>query len=258
MHASSRPDRAPNAAAGGSDLGWQERRVFLVGITAAAGWLDTLAFLYLGKVFISFMSGNLLFLGIAAGTGNGDLLGRAGAALGAFLIGAAAGARMTGSRLAPDASRSPMRRTLRLEAALLTAFAAVWLVAGTPADHPALSFALIVIGAGAMGIQAAISLALHLPNVATVAMTATLAQLGALIGWWLREGNPVVARTPAVSLMIPLCLAYLIIAIVVATVPQTAAMALGPVVLLVVSLAIDARSAGHVRRGPEPAAASAR
>ena len=35
-------------------------------------------------------------------------------------------------------------------------------------------------------------------------MTATLAQLGALLGWRAREGRQIVLRTPAVSLMIPL------------------------------------------------------
>jgi uncharacterized membrane protein YoaK (UPF0700 family) len=247
MQSSSRPD----------PLRWQQRRAFLVGVTAAAGWLDALAFLYLGKVFLSFMSGNLLFVGIAAGTGNADLLGRAGAALGAFLIGTAAGARITGSQLAPGAPRSPMTRTLRLEAALLALFAVLWLATGTPADHSSLSIALIVLGAGAMGLQAAVALAFHLPNVATVAMTATLAQLGALAGWRRREGSRVVARTPAASLMVALSLAYLIAAIVVATVPQTAAMALGPVLLLVLSLAIDARSTGHAHRAPVRAAAVA-
>ena len=33
-------------AAGGADLRRENRRVFLVGITAAAGWLDALAFVY--------------------------------------------------------------------------------------------------------------------------------------------------------------------------------------------------------------------
>lgn len=257
MPTSTSPNPGPNAA-GGPDLRWQERRAFLVGVTAAAGWLDALAFLYLGKVFLSFMSGNLLFVGIAAGTGSGDLLARAGAALGAFLIGTAAGARLTGSQLAPGAPRSPMARTLRLEAALLAAFAVLWLAAGTPADHSAVSYLLIVIGAGAMGLQAAVSLAFHLPNVATVAMTATLAQLGALIGWRRREGKAVFARTPAASLMLGLCLAYLISAIVVATLPETAGLAFGPVVLLAVALVIDARSADEPRRRPAPVAASAR
>jgi uncharacterized membrane protein YoaK (UPF0700 family) len=213
------------------DLRWQQRRGFLVGISAAAGWLDALAFLYLGKVFISFMSGNLLFVGIGAGSGNGGLVLRAGAVLVAFLVGCAIGARLAGSQLVPGTDR-PLRRTLLLEGGLLTAFALIWLATGDPADHAAMTVVLLVVGATAMGLQAAIALALHLPNVATVAMTATLAQLGALVGWREREGRAIVARTPAVSLMIPLCLAYFISALIVALIPETPALAFGPVLLL--------------------------
>jgi uncharacterized membrane protein YoaK (UPF0700 family) len=103
----------------------------LVGITAAAGWLDALALLYLGKVFVSFMSGNLLFVGIGAGNGDGGLVVRAGAVLGAFLVGTAVGARITGSRLVPG-TRRPLGRTLLLEAGLLAAFALLWVVVGDP------------------------------------------------------------------------------------------------------------------------------
>src|SRR5215218_4324711 len=112
------PSSREPAAAGVVDLRCQGRRGFLVGITAAAGWLDTLAFLHLGKVFISFMSGNLLFVGIGAGNGDGGLLLRAGAVLAAFVVGTAAGARLAGSRLAPGTPR-PLRRALVLEAGLL-------------------------------------------------------------------------------------------------------------------------------------------
>src|SRR5215207_5636190 len=119
----------PSVAA--ADLRWQHRRVFLVGITAAAGWLDALAFLHLGKVFISFMSGNLLFVGIGAGDGDGGLVVRAGAVLAAFLIGTAAGARLTGSRLVPG-TRSSLHRTLLIEAGLLAAFALLWDATGRP------------------------------------------------------------------------------------------------------------------------------
>jgi uncharacterized membrane protein YoaK (UPF0700 family) len=219
-------------------LRWQQRRAFLVGLTAAAGWLDALAFLYLGKVFLSFMSGNLLFVGIAAGTGDGGLLLHGGVALAAFLIGTAVGARMTGSELSPGAPRSPMTRTLQVEGALLAAFAVLWLATGTPADHPALSVLLIVVGAAAMGVQASVALALHVPNVATVAMTATLAQLAALFQWR-REGAAVVARTPEAPLMLALCLTYVIAAVLVGIVPQSPAMAFGPVALLMAALAID-------------------
>lgn len=130
---------------------------------------------------------------------------RGGVVLAAFLAGTAVGAGLTGSRVAPGA-QVPLRRALVLEGALLAVFAVLWLVAGNPAGHPTTTLALLVAGAAAMGLQAAMALAFHLPNVATVAMTATLAQLGALAGWRAREGRAVVARTPAVSLMVPLCL----------------------------------------------------
>jgi uncharacterized membrane protein YoaK (UPF0700 family) len=81
------------------------------------------------KVFISFMSGNLLFVGI--GAGDGGLVLRAGAVLAAFLVATAAGARLTGSRLVPGA-QSPPGRTLVLEASLLAAFAMLWLATGDP------------------------------------------------------------------------------------------------------------------------------
>lgn len=222
-------------AAAGVDLRWQHRRVFLIGLTAAAGWLDALAFLHLGRVFISLMSGNLVFVGIGAGNGEGGLVGRAGAVLVAFLAGTAAGARLTGSGLVP-VPQSRLGRTLLLEAALLAAFGLLWVATGSPADDAAMTVVLLVLGAAAMGLQAAIALALHLPNVATVAMSATLAQLGAVIGRRGREGRPIVSRTPAVALMIPLCLAYLISALVVAAVPEAPAMAFGPVLLLAVAI----------------------
>jgi uncharacterized membrane protein YoaK (UPF0700 family) len=237
----------------GVESSWQDRRAFLTCMTAAAGWLDALAFLYLGKVFLSFMSGNLLFVGLGSANGDGDLLARAATALVAFLVGTTVSARLTGSRLAPGDARSPMGRTLVLEAVLLAAFAVIWVAAGTPADHPVLSFALIAVGAGAMGLQAAVALAFHLPNVATVAMTATLAQLGALIGWERRERTP--AAAPAASLLGALCLAYLVAAIVVALLPAGRAVAFGPLVLLTAAVVIGARDAGSVGIGQEPKSA---
>jgi uncharacterized membrane protein YoaK (UPF0700 family) len=231
------------APAGGIDLRWQRHRAFLIAISAVAGWLDALAFLSLGKVFISFMSGNLLFLGIAAGNGDGGLLARAGVVLACFLGGTTGGAWTTGSRLAPGWS-GPLRRALLVEGTLLAAFAAVWIATGGPDGDTATRFVLLALGATAMGFQAAIALALHLPNVATVAMTATLAQLGALVGWREREGGGVVGRIPAVSLMIPLCLAYLVSAAVVAAVPDVPAMALGPFVLVGGAAAFESRGGG--------------
>src|SRR3954451_19593499 len=102
---------------------WEEHRTFLVGLSAAAGTLDALTFLYLGKVFASFQSGNVLFLGLGAGGGHGGLLIRAAAVLTAFFLGTAVGARLIGDRVDPAGSLWAERRVFGIEAILLTLFA---------------------------------------------------------------------------------------------------------------------------------------
>jgi uncharacterized membrane protein YoaK (UPF0700 family) len=232
----------PSHAAPEPTAGWPQRRVLLIGLTGAAGWLDALAWIFLGKVFLSFMSGNLLFLGIASGQGNGGLFARALVALAAFLLGAVAGGRLAGSHLDPSQEDPPMSRTLLIEAGLLTVFAVLWLIGGSPVGDTGLTYALIVLGAVAMGMQAAVSIAFHVPNVATVAMTGTLAQFAAAVGWRQREGARAgLSDVPPASLMVLLILTYLLAAIAVATGPDSAWMAFGPAILIVGALIIDAR-----------------
>src|SRR5690349_20291001 len=50
-------------------------------LTLAAGWTDALCYLAVGRVFASFMTGNILFIGLSIGQGNTALLVRAGAAV---------------------------------------------------------------------------------------------------------------------------------------------------------------------------------
>ena len=209
---------------------WNEQRAFLIGLTAAAGTLDALAFLYLGKVFNSFQSGNVLFLGLGAGAGNGGLVVRAGAVLVAFVAGAAAGSRLTGRR-----------HILGVEAALLAAFCVVWLLVGTPAAHPIWRVVLLALGAGAMGIQAAFALALKIPNVVTVALTATIANLGQRAGDKDDADDP---DAPSNRLLIALCATYAICATAIAVLPETPALSATPLALLI--------GADRLSRSPSP------
>jgi uncharacterized membrane protein YoaK (UPF0700 family) len=219
------------AATRSTTTGWQDRRTFLIGITAAAGWLDALAFLHLGKVFNSVMTGNVLFLGLGVGDGDGARVLRAGVALIAFVLGSFVGARLVGR--ADAAARVPA--ALALEGALLAAFAALWLAAGSPVAHPALQVVLLGLGAVAMGVQAAVALALKIPNIATVALTATIAQLGAFPGWLERDGH-VSPNVPSRALMGALILTYFVGALIVAVAPDWPVLAVGPAVLLAVGL----------------------
>jgi uncharacterized membrane protein YoaK (UPF0700 family) len=57
----------------------------LVLLAAIAGWIDALSFTALGKVFTSFQSGNLIFLGLGVDEGDAQLFVGAGVSLLAFL-----------------------------------------------------------------------------------------------------------------------------------------------------------------------------
>jgi uncharacterized membrane protein YoaK (UPF0700 family) len=227
---------------------WRDRRAFLVGVTAAAGWLDALAFLHLGKVFNSFMTGNVLFVGFGIGEGDGGLVVRAGAALAAFVLGSFVGARIVGSRLTVEAERVPLTRALSLEAGLLTAFAVLWIATGASAGQPVVQVVLLALGAAAMGVQAALSLALKIPNVATVALTATIAQLAALVGWRRREGV-IAPEIPPPALMGPMILTYFAGALIVALAQDWRILSLGPLALLAFGVGTRRSSrASHRRR----------
>lgn len=217
---------------------WERRYPLLVALTGAAGALDALSFLFLGKVFTSFQSGNVLFLGLGIGQGDGGLTLRAGAVLAAFIAASAAGAHLVGRRLLPGATRTE-RTVLGIEAVLLAAFAALWIATGTPADHPVGRVALLVLGASAMGIQAALSLALKIPNVMTVAITATVAALGQRLGAGGEE--PHRDGLPETRLLGAVVATYATCAVAVAILPVTPALSLVPLLLLGAGVLMDAR-----------------
>jgi uncharacterized membrane protein YoaK (UPF0700 family) len=228
-------------------MSWDRRYAFLLGLTGAAGALDALSFMFLGKVFTSFQSGNVLFVGIAAGDLEGGLLIRAGTALLMFLAGAAAGAHLVGRRLLPRAMRKELR-VVAIEAALLTVFAAVWIVIGTPAGHPVVRVVLLAIAGFAMGIQAALVLALKIPNVVTVALTATVAYIGQRAGAD-AEPKPRRADVPGTGLLAALILTYVVCAVVVAVLPEGRALSLAPLVVLAGGVALDMLHHGLPARG---------
>jgi uncharacterized membrane protein YoaK (UPF0700 family) len=227
----------------GSEPGWIDRRAFLVGLTAVAGWVDALSFLFLGHVFTSFMSGNWLFLGLGAGGGDGGLVVRAAAAMAAFVVGGAAGARLVGPRLVPASAGRAIGRALLLEGVLLASFAAVWLAVDDPAGHAVVRVVLLALAGCAMGVQASLSLALHVPYVATVALTAGFAELARLAGM---RSTDRPGEQPGAPLLLALCLSYFVSALVVALLPAGPALAAVPLLLLAL-VATTAR--GAHRRG---------
>src|SRR6266852_6075776 len=91
----------------------------LIGLTVVTGLVDAISFLGLGHIFTANMTGNLVFLGFAAGGAPGISAARSIAALCAFAGGSAGGGRLTSSR-----QRTPVAQMLiatYVETALLLA-----------------------------------------------------------------------------------------------------------------------------------------
>ena len=155
------PDRDP----------YRVRDVLLGVLAFAAGLVDVLSWLALGKVFSAFMTGNVVFLAAGLFSHQSELSLHAAVALGAFGAGAWAAAWLM-PRQAPSALW-PAQVTAGLIACALVqlVFWAIWLaVGGQPGST---QMVLLGISAFAMGIQTEAVVALGVHAVFTTAVTAT-------------------------------------------------------------------------------------
>jgi uncharacterized membrane protein YoaK (UPF0700 family) len=139
----------------------------------AAGTSDVFAFLKFHDVFTSAMTGNMALLGIALGQGHLLEAARSLAALIGFTVGSAV-ATLLHDTVATEAGR--LQRLILLEAICLAGVAVLWAVLAHPV-YGAPLFALIVLGAGAMGIQSVAARAIDLPGIPTVVFTTTLTMI---------------------------------------------------------------------------------
>ncbi len=128
--------------------------------------MDAIAFLVLGGVFTSAMSGNTIVLGLAIGQGHFMAALHALTALFGYLAGVGVA----------SLSLTKLRRgsgwTLGLEALFLALFVGIWLSFGGPTDV-VLVYGLIVLSAVAMGLQGGIGRAIGAPGIMTVIFTST-------------------------------------------------------------------------------------
>lgn len=134
-------------------------------LSFVAGSMDAIAFIALGEVFTSAMSGNTVLLGIAAAQGNPGSALRVLAAIGGYVVGVAI-------------ASWPVRRGERgygkfaLEALFLVAFAVLWFATGGPVG-PGLGYVLLGLSSIAMGIQGAIGRMIGISGLLTVVFTST-------------------------------------------------------------------------------------
>ena len=147
-----------------SDLG-------LALLALASGGTDVMAFLTLGNIFTSAMTGNMALLAIAVGQGRLVSALLSFLALVGFVLGVVVGTAIY------DPSKTSARSVLRplciLELACLGAFALTWHLVDRSLASPGLD-TLILLSATAMGIQGVIARHINAPGINTIVFTSTL------------------------------------------------------------------------------------
>src|SRR3954451_15728496 len=142
-----------------------DRGIALALMSFTAGSMDAIAFLTLGDVFTSAMSGNTILLGLALGAGR---ISAAWHSLAAF-VGYVAG--VAGAALPLRTPTRGIERTLALETLFLAAFAGLWTACGGPVTSSV--YGLIILSAIAMGLQGAVGRAIRIPGIPTIVITST-------------------------------------------------------------------------------------
>jgi uncharacterized membrane protein YoaK (UPF0700 family) len=138
-------------------------------LSAASGATDAIAYLLLGEVFTSAMTGNTALLGIALGLGRGAAAARSACALAGFVAGVSA-ATWLHTRTAPS-----LRPLFLLEMALAGAFALAWPVLAPLGAHAV--YLLIFVSALAMGTQGLTALQASRHGVTTIVFTRVLVRI---------------------------------------------------------------------------------
>jgi uncharacterized membrane protein YoaK (UPF0700 family) len=191
----------------------------LLTLTLAAGWTDTLCYLGVGRVFASFVTGNLLFVGLSLAQGNTALLVRAGTAILVFLASVTLGSLYLQTRPAQQSVsswRSTISRYLLVEGLVLLAFAILWLITGNPAQHPTMQIVLLGVAALGMGLQGALFGAVNILDVNTVALTGTELLLGMRLAQRIDGHSTDRPSGTSVPFLVTLLLSYTLAALVVA------------------------------------------
>ena len=141
-------------------------------LTGAAGYVDAVSYLALGRVFTANMTGNTVLFGLALVQRDGGAIVRTALALGAFVAGTAIGAWLVHRSEHPAQWPRGVTIALGVECLLLAALAG---------DHSSTLVGRVTLAALAMGIQSAAARRLDVFGIATTFVTGTLTSLVSLI-----------------------------------------------------------------------------
>lgn len=142
-------------------------------LTFGTGAIDVTALTHLGGVFASVITGNLMLTGLAVARGDSAAVACTGVAIAGFVLGVAAGTRITG----PRDTKGPLwpwrvTAALGVEFMVLCGFTVCWELGGAAHTRPAQLGLLGTVAVG-MGLQSAAMRGLGV-TVATTYLTGTL------------------------------------------------------------------------------------
>lgn len=191
---------APNAQATRADLSPTTRNVLVTLLVVNSGYIDAVGFVALGGAFTSVMTGNMVLLGLSAGTADASLASHSALAIVCFIAGCAVGTRVAGIHQEGDPTWPPsVSRALYVQLALVATFAASWWVLS---DHPDRDWQLqlLALNAMALGVQSSAVQRFGVSGLSTTYLTGTLTQLVIR----LTSGHPVRQVAHSGSLLIGL------------------------------------------------------
>ncbi len=152
------------------------RDLLLVGLTFASGAGDAIAFLGLDKVFSAFMTGNLVFFGLAVAGADQPDLWRVAPALAGFAVGVYVAVRIVKPSKGTGVWPRRVSIALALGALAQAAFLVGWLVSSSRPSSAAGDL-LVGLSALAFGIQSGAIMSLDVKGIFTTAATATVIML---------------------------------------------------------------------------------
>jgi uncharacterized membrane protein YoaK (UPF0700 family) len=161
-----------SASASPGELRW--RQLLVVALAVVSGATDAIGLLALGGAFTSVMTGNMVLLGVAAGSADGALAASSGFAILAFCAGAALGARVAGSPRDGDPVW-PRRVTagLTLEFGFFAVYAVGWWATGG-SPGPGVALPLLLCTAVGLGVQSSTVQRFGVSGMSTTYLTGTL------------------------------------------------------------------------------------
>lgn len=143
----------------------------LLALTCLAGVLDAVSILRLGHVFVATVTGNLVFIGLAAAGAKGFAVSTSALAIGGFVVGVLIGARA--ARSAHSHRGLAPRNVLAVKLWLASAVTLLAVIVGSPLPTGARD-TMVVLLSMSMGAQLAVIRYMKVPDLLTVVLTMTI------------------------------------------------------------------------------------